>query len=505
MGRGAVRIQRVGPFVYSPITTTAIVGTRQDQVNPVIDDGANDGDYNGGFDSADPEINLGNNGTAKKGFLFFGNTGIPQGANIIEAYLILTSSANLNGTVVNLKLTGAAEDDPSAPTTANDAEGRPRTIHQTGWLSVDAWTANTEYQSPSIRYIIQEIVDRPGFASDGILIFMEDNGSTTNASRKAHSYNGDPAKAAVLHVVYDTAASEPYGLPTGVRVYRSTNLSLVHNVTTLVSFDAESFDSDGFYDAASPSRLTIPDSMGGLYLAYWNVSFANATNPRWRRVEMRKNGASDDVIYDDYRGYDSTSLHHVMAGVHPVWLADNEYVEMYLLQNAIDAQTINAEAQTDYSIVMGLQRLPDDIHGVMATRTDSITIPEATWTDYPMTADDIYDTDGFHDPTANEQRFTVPVGFDGYYLIGFSTKQQYQGHNITGISAEYNDGGFNNEQFELLSQGVNDDQAITNKICWIRYLSAGDTIDFMAYSSGNRVFEYVPINAQPLAWMFLLE
>ena len=164
-----------------------------------------DGDYNGGFDNADNEVVLGNDGNAKKGFFYFDNTGIPQGATILEAYITVTSSANANDVTVNLTLVAADEDNPAVPNNAGDADGRPRTDIEVDWSNVEPWTANTEYQSPSLVPVIRELVERPGFAEDAVLIFAEDNGSTVNAHRKVKSYNGTPAQAAELYVRWTMA------------------------------------------------------------------------------------------------------------------------------------------------------------------------------------------------------------------------------------------------------------------------------------------------------------
>lgn len=167
-----------------------------------IDDPDGDGDYNGGFDDADVEVILGNDGNSKKGWFWFDETGIPQGAEILEAYLILTSSANANNVTVNLTVVAADEDNPDKPLNVGDADGRARTPVSVDWADVDPWTSSTEYQSPSIVPIIRHLVNRAGFEEDAILIFVEDNGSTVNAHRKVKSYNGTPAQAAVLYVRY---------------------------------------------------------------------------------------------------------------------------------------------------------------------------------------------------------------------------------------------------------------------------------------------------------------
>lgn len=168
-----------------------------------VDDPDDDGDYNGGFDVISGEVELGNTGSAKKGWFLFTNTGIPRGATILSAALELTASSDKNATTVNLSLVAADEDNPSRPTNVADAEGRPRTTASVDWNGVGAWTNNEVYTSPSIVTVIQELVDRSAFSEDNILMFVEDNSSTANAHRNAKSYRGDPAKSAVLLVQWE--------------------------------------------------------------------------------------------------------------------------------------------------------------------------------------------------------------------------------------------------------------------------------------------------------------
>ena len=166
-----------------------------------IDDGPGDGEYDDGFDNSSGEMDAGNSaGQAKKGFFYF-NTDVPQGAVITEAYLLLTSASNASGVTVNLLIDAADEDNPEVPHGVADALARPRTTAQVAWNDVGAWVASTVYQSPSIVAVIQELVDRLGFIGP-VLIFVEDNGSTVTAGRKIKTYNGTPAEAAVLHIVY---------------------------------------------------------------------------------------------------------------------------------------------------------------------------------------------------------------------------------------------------------------------------------------------------------------
>ena len=129
---------------------------------------------------------------------------VPNGATITAAYLTFTSKDNLNATTVNTNIIGEAVNDAVTFTNLANYEGRARTAAIIPWDNIGAWINNVEYQSPSIVSIIQEIVDRPGWASgQDIVVFWEDDSSTAQgAYRNAHSWNSDPTKALKLHITY---------------------------------------------------------------------------------------------------------------------------------------------------------------------------------------------------------------------------------------------------------------------------------------------------------------
>ena len=55
--------------------------------------------------------------------------------------------------------------------------------------------------------------------------------------------------------------------------------------------------------------------------------------------------------------------------------------------------------------------------GCLATISGSQTISNGVQTKKTFTGTDTFDTDGFHDPSSNDSRITIPTGMGGYYLI----------------------------------------------------------------------------------------
>ena len=75
---------------------------------------------------------------------------------------------------------------------------RATTAAEVFWTPADWNTvgeAGLKQRTPDLSAIIQEIVNRPGWMADDMLILMDGD-----ATRTAESFEGDPAKAPMLHV-----------------------------------------------------------------------------------------------------------------------------------------------------------------------------------------------------------------------------------------------------------------------------------------------------------------
>jgi hypothetical protein len=144
----------------------------------------------------------------------FTNITIPNAPIIDSAHLPLRAYASRNGTVVNTRI--SAEDVDDAITFADDAAAfdtrwAARTTARVNWDAIPAWTVDTDYDSPEIKTVIQEIVDREGWASgNDIVIFwddFDDRSSHTTVTgdytrREIYSYDGSTTKAPKLVITY---------------------------------------------------------------------------------------------------------------------------------------------------------------------------------------------------------------------------------------------------------------------------------------------------------------
>jgi len=126
--------------------------------------------------------------------------GINAGATITSAY-IQFSAKESQSEVTNLVFRAQAADNPPTFGTANgDISTRPRTTAATNWAPV-AWTAGelgANQRTPDLSAVIQEIVNRPGWAYGNALVMVV----TGTGHRTAWAYNGSTTAAPLLHVEF---------------------------------------------------------------------------------------------------------------------------------------------------------------------------------------------------------------------------------------------------------------------------------------------------------------
>ena len=154
------------------------------------------------------------NATALKegGGMRFLNVTIPKDATIDTAYLTFKASDTRTGTTVNSKIRGEASDNPITFSTLADYQGRAKTTAVVNWDAIPAWTLDTDYNSPEIKTIIQELVNRAGWASGNALaIFWDDHDDlsthATGCRRQGKAYDTDTTYCARLHIEYTPPAA----------------------------------------------------------------------------------------------------------------------------------------------------------------------------------------------------------------------------------------------------------------------------------------------------------
>ncbi len=155
-------------------------------------------------DPAVTDLDLGVQGrNANVTAMNWGGWTIPAGATITDAYIQFTASSNSVGSAA-YTVYGEAADNPPLFSTTDDVVSRTATSSSVSWTP-GTWTAGdsgTAQKTPDLTAIIQEIVDRPGYATGNNIVLAIDG----KGSRQAVDYGNDPAAAPELCITYEIPA-----------------------------------------------------------------------------------------------------------------------------------------------------------------------------------------------------------------------------------------------------------------------------------------------------------
>ena len=159
--------------------------------------------------TTDKDTGGGYSGGTQKIGMRFNTLNVPRGATITNAYIILRAetadSPNTNTSTTSLTLRGQAADNPTTFTsTAYDITNRSTTAASVAWTPT-SWTTGSDYNSPDLKAIVQEIVNRSGWASGNSMAFI----ITGSGSRTAESWNGTGTNQPRLVIEYSIGSSGP--------------------------------------------------------------------------------------------------------------------------------------------------------------------------------------------------------------------------------------------------------------------------------------------------------
>jgi hypothetical protein len=138
--------------------------------------------------------------------LRFLNVQVPKGAEILGAHVEFTAALD-ESAPTSVVVWGEASDNAAAFSTgAGNLSKRSRTARSVGWWSLPIWTQGSVQETPDLRFILQELVERAGWSSGNDLVLLF--GSSDPAGlRSAVSHDADPTQAPKLVVVYEESAT----------------------------------------------------------------------------------------------------------------------------------------------------------------------------------------------------------------------------------------------------------------------------------------------------------
>ena len=125
---------------------------------------------------------------------------VPPGVTITNAYIELTTDETTPNPTTNLTFWAQAADSPGQfTTTTSDISNRAKTTSSAAWNGIPSWTTSGQtHQTPDLSALIQEVIDRPGWASNNAIAVISEG----TGERIAWAHDGLASAAALLHVEY---------------------------------------------------------------------------------------------------------------------------------------------------------------------------------------------------------------------------------------------------------------------------------------------------------------
>lgn len=206
----------------------------------------------------------------------FRNVDIPQGATILSAFVKMIAPANSPATPCHALIYAEDADNPAAFSTYANFAARTRTSAHVAWNNVPTFVTGQAYDTPDLTAVIQEVVDRGGFASgNSLVIFLEDNNSASATSRALAAYENPVYQEAKLYVTYQLAQTLGQEATCAAEVYVANKRNEA-NLTHLFHYTSKTTTYSGnLMNSAPPFALfpNPPDVGDILYLGSEDTTF----------------------------------------------------------------------------------------------------------------------------------------------------------------------------------------------------------------------------------------
>lgn len=194
----------------------------------------------------------------------------------------------------------------------------------------------------------------------------------------------------------------------GALVKRTSDLSLVADTTTLIDWHSAVYDTQGFWAAGDPGKLTVPAGVS-LVRVTGNCVSATDANGGEAHLVIRRNGNAEYGLprYGcQTSGGDSLNVTSALVQCSP-----GDYFELLVLRS--DTTSVTADNRTWFAI----EAVEPARKRAMVYRSANQVISAGALTIVDWDAE-VYDTDSFHSTVTNTSRLTVPSGATRVRVIG---------------------------------------------------------------------------------------
>ena len=197
----------------------------------------------------------------------FQNVEIPIGATIKNAYIEFECDEAESGAADLRFYCDDTDDATSFTSNAFDISSRPKTSNYVQWSNVPPWNqVDEKHQTEDLSPIIQEVVDRDGWAFGNSLVAIV----VGSGLRTAESYDGEPSNAPLLVVdfVLEQYIVSRYDDDQGFKVWLGSDghLSFGIDDDALWGPDDVVTSTDTYHDSAWHNFAASKDSQDGIYL-----------------------------------------------------------------------------------------------------------------------------------------------------------------------------------------------------------------------------------------------
>ena len=211
--------------------------TRVYQVSANNDDAEEDLN-NGDIDRGSSDLELAVESSPQAIGMRFQNTGIPRGATILSAQLEFVIDEEDNG---NTNITVFAENSDDADdfdSNRFDITSRPRTVG-VNIGDLPTGEVNDVIRTPNFAAAVQQVVNRPGWSEDDLVLIL-----TGTGTRTVESHNGESNSATKLIVSYQVGTAAADAQTVGLR-FAQVDVPQGATITSAhIEFSASSFTSD---------------------------------------------------------------------------------------------------------------------------------------------------------------------------------------------------------------------------------------------------------------------
>jgi hypothetical protein len=178
---------------------------------------------------------------------------------------------------------------------------------------------------------------------------------------------------------------------------------------TAWAISSETWDTDGFH-SGSGTTLTIPAGLGGKYRVNTIVEWASNSSGE-RLHYIMKNGSQYGPFLSRMQA--NATFDHTVAGSTEIDLVPGDTISItgyHTRGSSLNVQSFYIELSKLDSGKAG------GAIGAKAYNSTTQSVPDNTTTPVALNTEE-YDTDGFHDNSTNNSRFTIPAGLSGTYKL----------------------------------------------------------------------------------------